>query len=359
MATQTITETVAKTSSVPISIETSVNHDKHQYQYAGYLPVYDARQIPPLEEFAYEDPGLRADPSKAALLGAPGAKFEELTPAIGTEVRGLQLSSLDSKQRDELALLTAERGVLVFHDQDFKDIGYEKQEQFGAHFGKLHIHQRGSQVAGHPYLLPVYRDFKAGASDQETDNHVSSVKWHSDMSYEINGAGITTFLVLDTPGVGGDTLYLSTVAAYEKLSPLFREKLEGLTAIHSGKEQYAGGQYAERYNRPPIETSHPVVRTHPVTKSKSLYVNSLWTKRIEGLKQEESDFLLKFLTQHIEHGQDFHIRVKWTPGTVVIYDNRITQHSALRDFKVEEGTTRRHMLRITPQAERPYFDPNV
>jgi sulfonate dioxygenase len=100
--------------------------------------------------------------------------------------------------------------------------------------------------------------------------------------------GIATFLVLDSPPVGGDTLYLSTVAAYESLSPLFREKLHDLTAVHSGKDQYTGGQYAERYMREPIETSHPVIRTHPVTKSKSLYVNKLWTKCVDGLKEEES-----------------------------------------------------------------------
>jgi Probable taurine catabolism dioxygenase len=96
------------------------------------------------------------------------------------------------------------------------------------------------------------------------------------------------FLLLDGPAVGGDTLYLSTAAAYENVSPLFREKLYDLRAIRSGKEQYAGGQYRERYIRDPIETSHPVVRTHPVTKPQSLYVNILWTKRIEGLKEEES-----------------------------------------------------------------------
>lgn len=171
-----------------------------------------------------------------------------------------------------------------------------------------------------------------------------------------NGMGTTTFLALSTPASGGDTLYLSTTAAYYALSDTYRTLLHGLKAVHSGFSQAAVNENRQRYIREPIETVHPVVRIHPVTKQLSLYVNRLYTKRIVGLKQEESASLLGFLFDHIERGQDWHLRVHWKPGTVVVYDNRNTQHSALRDFRVEEGTTRRHMLRITPQAERPYFE---
>lgn len=100
-------------------------------------------------------------------------------------MHGLQLSSLTAAQRDELALLTAERGVVVFQGQDFPDIGKEAQRNFGKHFGPLHVHQHGGQVRGFPELLPVYRDFAAGAVDNEIKNNVSSIKWHSDMSYEM------------------------------------------------------------------------------------------------------------------------------------------------------------------------------
>ncbi|KAF4126627.1 sulfonate dioxygenase [Geosmithia morbida] len=329
-----------------------------QYKYSHYLPHFQPGLQPPLEEFRHEDVGLRADPSKASLLGAAGSSFQDITPAIGTEVRGIQLSSLDSKQKDELALLAAERGVVVFKDQDFVDIGFQKQKEFAAQFGPLHVHQNGGHVKDHPELLAIYRDLTAGAVDNQIKDNVSSIKWHTDMSYEINGMGTTIFLALDTPKTGGDTLYLSTVAAYNALSPLYREKLHGLEATHSGLDQARVADHKERFIREPIETDHPVVRTHPVTKSKSLYVNRLYTRRIKGLKEEESANILNFLYNHIEHGQDWHIRVHWTPGTVVVYDNRVTQHSALRDFQVE-GATRRHMLRITPQGERPYFDGSV
>ncbi|KAH9904478.1 TauD-domain-containing protein [Xylariomycetidae sp. FL2044] len=338
-----------------IAFETSVDYGKIEYKYASYLPHYVPGKQPALEEFSHEDVGLRADPKKKALLSSPGASFEEITPAIGTEVRGLQLSALSSQQRDELALLAAERGVVVFKDQDFADIGKERQKEFGAHFGPLHIHQHGGQTRGFPELLPVYRDFKAGAVDNEIKNNVSSIKWHTDMSYEINGMGTTIFFPLATPKSGGDTLYLSTTAAYENLSEDFRARLHGLYATHSGFDQAQVADHRERYIRDPIETVHPVIRTHPVTKKNSLYVNRLYTRRIQGWKEEESANLLNFLYNHIEHGQDWHLRIHWTPGTVVIYDNRVTQHSALRDFNVKEGETRRHMLRITPQAERPFF----
>ncbi|KAJ4242841.1 hypothetical protein NW757_011736 [Fusarium falciforme] len=361
MSTQTATTTTSQPSETvsQLRFDTSINYKENEYKYSHYLPHFKPGLQPPLEEFKHTDPGLRADPAKAALLNAPGSSFQEITPAVGTEIHGLQLSSLDSKQKDELALLVAERGVLVFRGQDFADIGFDKQKEFGAHFGKLHVHQHGGHVKDHPELLPVYRDFTAGAVDNEIKNNVSSIKWHTDMSYEINGMGTTIFLALDTPQSGGDTLYLSTVAAYNALSPLYREKLHGLEATHSGFDQARVADHKERYIREPIETIHPVVRTHPVTKSKSLYVNRLYTRRIQGLKEEESANILNFLYDHIEHGQDWHIRVHWTPGTVVVYDNRITQHSALRDFQVKEGQTRRHMLRITPQAERPCFDPNA
>ncbi|CAH0035124.1 unnamed protein product [Clonostachys rhizophaga] len=364
MSTQTTTTTITvpsggRDAGSQLKFETSIDYSQDAYKYSHYLPHYNPGLQPPLEEFEHVDVGLRADPAKTALLTAPGSSFDEITPAIGTEVHGLQLSALDSKQRDELALLVAERGVVVFRGQDFADIGFNKQVEFGAHFGKLHVHQHGGHVKNHPELLPVYRDFKAGAVDNEIKNNVSSIKWHTDMSYEINGMGTTTFLALDTPKAGGDTLYLSTVAAYNALSPLYREKLHGLEATHSGFDQARVADHKERYIREPIETIHPIVRTHPVTKSKSLYVNRLYTRRIQGLKEEESANILNFLYNHIEHGQDWHIRVHWTPGTVVVYDNRVTQHSALRDFQVREGQTRRHMLRITPQAERPFFDPKA
>ncbi|KAL4907733.1 hypothetical protein BDW74DRAFT_189179 [Aspergillus multicolor] len=335
--------------------ETSIDYGKTEYKYAAYLPYFTPGLQPPLQEFKHTDPGLRASPSYANLI-TDNVKTIEITPNIGTELVGVQLSSLTPVQKDDLALLAAERGVVLFRNQDFADIGPEKQREFGRHFGPLHVHQMGGHIKDYPEILPVYRDFVSGAVDNEISNNVSSVKWHSDMSYEVNGMGTTIFYPLEVPPSGGDTLYLSTTAAYEHLSEDFRSRLEGLKATHSGFSQAAVHDHRERYIREPIETAHPVVRTHPVTKKKSLYVNRLYTRKIVGWKEEESQTILNFLYDHIEKGQDWHIRIHWTPRTVVVYDNRVTQHSALRDFKVQEAKTRRHMVRITPQAERPFFE---
>lgn len=112
-----------------------------------------------MKEFTHFDVGQRADPEKKNLLQAPGVTVREITPNIGIELHGIQLSQLTSEQKDELALLAAERGVVLFHDQDFADIGPEKQREFGRHFGPLHVHQMGGQIKGYPEILPVYRDF--------------------------------------------------------------------------------------------------------------------------------------------------------------------------------------------------------
>jgi sulfonate dioxygenase len=105
------------------------------------LPVYDNETtFPPIKPFDFADRGLLADKAKKNLLHDPKAKVTELTPRVGTEIRGLQLSKLTDAQKNELALLIAERGVVIFRDQDFKDIGPQKQKELGAYFGPLHVH---------------------------------------------------------------------------------------------------------------------------------------------------------------------------------------------------------------------------
>lgn len=172
------------------------------------------------------------------------------------------------------------------------------------------------------------------------------------MTYENQPPGTTFLYALDVPKAGGDTLFVNQVKAYERLSPAFRERLAGLKAVHSGFEQAASAKAkGSIYRREPVSSIHPLVRTHPATGEKALYVNQQFTRYIIGYKQEESDYLLKFLYDHIALSQDLQCRVKWAPGTVVVWDNRVTAHSALIDW---ENGSRRHIARITPQAERPY-----
>lgn len=111
-----------------------------------------------MREFEHIDVGHRADPSKSRLLSIAGIHLQEVTPNVGTYVNGIQLSQLSPEQLDDLALLAAERGVVIFRDQDFADIGPEKQREYGAHFGHLHVHQMGTHIKDYPEILPVYRD---------------------------------------------------------------------------------------------------------------------------------------------------------------------------------------------------------
>jgi len=320
--------------------------------YPAYLPYFDvAEKFPPTQIFEFSDPAIGADPKKPHLLG-PDVKTNHLSPYIGTEITGVQISKLSKEGLNELGLYAAERKVLIFRDQDFKDIGLEKQIEFASYFGKIQRHPTSGNVKGYPEFHVVYRD----GSDQSFreyggDNRANKTSWHSDISYEKQTPGTTFFWILDQPEVGGATLFSSQVEAYNRLSPEFQKRLEGLKAVHSAVYQ---ADFSRKRGGPvrrdPVETEHPVVRRHPVTGEKALYVNQGFTRHIVGFKDEESEYLLNFLYDHIAKGADFHIRASYEPGTVVVWDNRVTTHSAIDDFA---DNVRRHAVRLTPQAEIP------
>lgn len=205
-----------------------------------------------------------------------GSKAVKLTPKIGTEVSGVQLSSLNSAGKDQLALLVAQRKVVAFRDQDFADLTPQQALDFGAYFGRHHIHPTSGSPEGHPELHIVHR---YGATGSEFDSFLagrnSSVSWHSDVSYEAQPPGITFLTLFDTPEVGGDTLFASQVDAYERLSESLKERLHGLKALHSGFEQAQFSRDRDGVvRREPVKNEHPIVRTHPATGEKALYINS-------------------------------------------------------------------------------------
>jgi sulfonate dioxygenase len=198
------------------------------------------------------------------------------------------------------------------------------------------VHRSAADTTAHDYF-------------QERTN---SITWHSDVTYEIQPPGTTILYLLDGPPAGGDTLFANMAVAYQRLSPEFRRRLHGLEAVHSAHEQAAAAlARGSIVRRTPISNIHPLIRTHPATGEKALFVNPQFTRRIVGFKKEESDFLLDFLYKHIALGADFQARVKWEKGTVVVWDNRVTAHSAILDW--QDGS-RRHLARLTPQAERPF-----
>ncbi|KAL2129180.1 hypothetical protein VTI74DRAFT_8108 [Chaetomium olivicolor] len=325
-------------------------------KYPHYLPTWDGtKKYPPLEPFEHYEHGKDADTSYPNLLPKGVVSVTHLTPTIGTEVRGIQLSTLSNAGKDELARFVAERKVVAFRDQDFADLPIEKALEFGGYFGRHHIHPTSGAPEGFPEIHLVHRGAGDNSVDQFFANRTSSVAWHSDVSYEQQPPGTTFLYILDKPETGGDTLFVDAVEAYNRLSPLFRERLHGLKATHSAIEQ-ANSSIARGgiKRREPVVNEHPIVRTHPATGEKAIYVNPQFTRDIVGFKKEESDALLKFLYDHLAFGADFQARVKWEERTVVVWDNRVTQHSALVDWK---NGQRRHLARITPQAERPYETP--
>jgi len=325
------------------------------YEYSRFLPAFDDTHLEPLKPFDHVDPGgralLREAEGQDAMSFLSSAKVTEMTPSFGNEIVGADLTKLDADARDQLALLTARRGVLVFRDQkEFLGKDTEWLRDWGRHFGRLHIQPVGAHPKGFPEMYLTYRSPDVNYNF-EPSNRISSLRWHSDISHELQPAGLTTLMLFNQPSTGGDTIYASTVTALKKLSPQFVSFLKTLKAVHSGNAQAQFSQSGARggvVRRDPVENIHPVIRKHPVTGEECIYVNSRFTTKIVGLKNEESEAILNFLYDHIAKGGDFQLRARWHPNTVVIWDNRVVAHSAVVDHNEA-----RHGGRITAQAERP------
>ncbi|KAI1099349.1 TauD-domain-containing protein [Jackrogersella minutella] len=369
-ATSTVTETVTLPLTLKARLDgpykelapTTYNREAEEgkagvkaAKYPNYLPTWNPKQkYPPLQPFEHYEHGKDADTSYPELLPSSAA-VTDLTPTIGTEVRGVQLSSLSNAGKDQLARFVAERKVVAFRDQDLADLPISKALEFGGYFGRHHIHPTSGSPEGHPEIHLVHRGEGDRTHETFFENRTSSVAWHSDVSYEQQPPGTTFLYILDKPETGGDTLFVNAAEAYSRLSPLFQERLHGLKATHSGVEQANSSLARDSIKRrEPVVNAHPIVRTHPATGEKALYINPQFTRDIVGLKKEESDAILKFLYDHLAYGADFQARVKWEEGTVVVWDNRVTQHTALLDWKSGQ---RRHLARITPQAEIPFQTP--
>ncbi|EMR68837.1 putative alpha-ketoglutarate-dependent taurine dioxygenase protein [Eutypa lata UCREL1] len=348
-ATTTTTETAARTKSPELTAYGAYK------VYPQYLPTWDPEQkYPPLEPFEHYEHGKDADTSFKDLL-PEGTQVTDLTPSIGTEVRGVQLSSLSNAGKDQLARFVAERKVVAFRNQDFQELPIQDALDYAGYFGRHHIHPASGSPKGYPEVHLVHRSEGDESHKTFFESQTSSVAWHSDVSYEEQPPGTTFLYILDKPETGGDTLFVDAVEAYNRLSPQFQERLHGLKATHSGVEQ-ANASIARGSikRREPVISTHPIVRTHPATGQKGIYVNEQFTRSIVGLKNQESEMLLRFLYNHLAYGADFQARVKWEEGTVVVWDNRVTQHSAIVDWKTGQ---RRHLARLTPQAERPFETP--
>jgi len=334
-----------------------VEGGKTDAKYPQYLPTWNhGQKYSPLQPFIHTEHGKNADAAFPNLL-PPGSKAKKLTPTIGSEVTGVQASKLDAAGKDQLALFVAQRKVVAFRDQDLADLPLQEALDFGGYFGRHHIHPTSGSPEGFPELHIVHRYGAPGTSEFDSflAGRNSSTSFHSDVSYEAQTPGTTFLYIFDSPEEGGDTVFANQVEAYNRLSEPLKERLHGLKAVHSGFEQAQYSRDKEGVvRREPVKNEHPIVRTHPATGEKALFVNQGFTRSIIGLKKEESDALLAFLFNHISRGIDWQARVRWAPKTVVVWDNRVTVHSATLDWSSGE---RRHLARITPQAEIPFETP--
>lgn len=326
------------------------------YPYNHLLPTVfpkPGERDPPLEDLEFSDPGLRAlkHPNPRSFLDK-ATKISHITPVIGTEVDGVDLVSLTSDERDQLALEVARRKLLVFRNQEsFFNAGGEFWKEWGSHFGRLHVHPTGGHPEGLPEIHMIYRDENTVYYDTD---RIITTNWHNDVSWERQPPGLTAFFLLAYPATGGDTAFCSGEAVLDKFSPDFVAYLRTLRQVQVGIDPIKvsrGGKRERPVRRDCVTTIHPIIRRHPVTGKEALWVNAEMTLSIVGYKKEESDTILNFLYNHIAIATDCHARVRWEPYTVVLWDNRNTMHKALFDYAGSKD--RRHGARITPQAERP------
>lgn len=264
---------------------------------------------------------------------------QPVSPVLGADISGIDLTQpLSAAQVAELRKALGHFGVLFFRDQHFD---FDSQKRFGRYFGELDIHPNTPGPEGHPEILPIHAD--------ATSKVVAGERWHSDVScFTAPPLGSILHLRI-VPDSGGDTLFASSAAAYEALSPALRKFLLGLTATHSGERNYRRRNAilgVDDTGRKFPSAVHPVVIRHPISGRPGLFVNRLFTSHINELSEAESAALLAFLYDHAEK-PDFQVRFRWKPNSVAFWDNRAVQHLAIWDYfpQVRSGS------RVTVKGE--------
>ncbi|MEE2677912.1 MAG: TauD/TfdA family dioxygenase [Myxococcota bacterium] len=257
-----------------------------------------------------------------------------LSGSLGAEVHGVELDRAGATEAAALLDLLLEHQVLFFPNQRLSP---EAHVAFGGHFGEL---------AGHPNLANPFSDhdeiFELAASRGGIAD-----EWHSDITFQAEPSILSILHMVKCPAVGGDTQWSNTARAFDELSAPLRDLCEGLTALHD----------AAPHGKPEDMAVHPVVRVHPATGRKSLFVNEHFTRRIVELSHEESDVLLRHLKRWIANPR-FTVRYRWSERTVAMWDNRCTQHFVLNDFEDERIIQRVTVMGDVPAgAEPPRWPP--
>ena len=272
-----------------------------------------------------------------------------LSSAIGAEVSGVDLVDCDGPTFSEIHRAFLDHHVLFFRDQE---LSLESHKAFGRRFGTLNVHPQYVPLDGHPEILPIVKEADA-------EHNIGGV-WHSDITFLERPALGSILYAIDVPASGGDTLFANQELAFEGLSTGLRQLLLGLRAVHSDRT-LSDRVEAEKRNmtrstklseeamrQPAVENLHPVIRTHPETGRKSLFVNRAFTVRFENMTVAESKPLLEFLYKQATK-PEFTCRFHWENSSVAMWDNRCVQHYALNDYHGQ----RRYMHRVTVNGDRP------
>jgi len=264
-----------------------------------------------------------------------------LTPAIGAEIQGVDLSRpLDDQTYGEIHDAWMKHLVIFFRGQD---LTLDQHKAFGRRFGALHIHPAAPGPEGHPEIFVVHTDKDSTFSEGNG--------WHSDVSCDAEPPMGSILRLHTLPATGGDTLFCNTYLVYDNLSASMKTHLEGLTAIHEG-EQIFRGRYAEEgvddsgKNYPRAE--HPLIRTHPVTGRKCVYVNQAFTTGIKELRYTEARSVLDYLFEQIERPK-YQCRFRWRKHSIAMWDNRCAQHYAMWDYCPHT----RSGFRVTVKGDNP------
>ncbi|HTR96725.1 MAG TPA: TauD/TfdA family dioxygenase [Candidatus Acidoferrales bacterium] len=277
-------------------------------------------------------------------------EVQPMAGALGVELSGVDVSNpLEPARVAEIRDALVRNGVVVLRDQK---LSREAQLRFARQLGEPEVHPIANGMAEHPEIIRVLKP--AG------ERAFFGTSWHTDNSFFEKPTSFTILYAEAVPPVGGDTLFASMEKAYEALSPPIQRLLEPLRAVHSASSAYdprTTGDAKYRGETPITyrysdaiydEVEHPVVRTHPETGRRSLYVNAMFTQRIVGLAPHESRALLEMLYAHAAR-PEFSCRLRWTAGALALWDNRSVQHYAIDDYAAFE----RVMYRVTLAGTRP------
>jgi taurine dioxygenase len=263
-------------------------------------------------------------------------QVKPIAGALGAEISGVNLRTMDDETFKEIKVAWLEHLVVFFRDQS---ITPEQQIAFAKRFGEIHHHPFMKSMDEYPDILEIIKE--------EGDTKAFGEVWHTDQMFNPKPAKATILYAKETPDAGGDTLFANMYRAYEELSSGMQKLIANLHAVH-----YAGSRklentaadraHAEEQRRLSPPVAHPVVRVHPETGRKAIYLGEK-VKRFDGMTEEESRPLIDYLNRHATQ-PEFVYRHQWQPNDIVLWDNRCTMHQALGDF---DETQSRYMERST------------